>query len=76
MSGCSNFRTSKGSREECLTCGRVRSEHQPESTKKELEVKPDPRIYFAGRLIKIYFAGKLYEYANWEEARKDGFYLG
>jgi len=75
VSGCSNFKASKGTKGECLTCGRVREEHQPESTKKELELKPDP----AGPpelLIKIYFAGKFYEYTNWEEARKDGFYLG
>jgi len=75
VSGCSNFRTSKGSREECLTCGRARSEHQPESTKKELEVKPDPLEPDPAR-IKIYFAGRWYEYANWQEAQKDGFYLG
>ncbi len=25
--------------------------------------------------IKIYFQGKLWEFANWEEARKQGFYL-
>jgi len=46
-------------RNACLKCGKSKEAHMPRKPAR----------------IKIYFQGKFWIFANWEEAREKGFYL-
>jgi hypothetical protein len=59
---CTAYKDSGGTRDECLTCGCPAEEHG-------LPAKPPVKS------IKILFAGKFWEFTDWQEARKHGFYL-
>lgn len=63
---CSQFR-SQPRRDECLVCGKTASEHG-------VELPPAP-VSLKQQGIKILFGGKFYEFKDWQEARKRGFYL-